>query len=418
MIVRKIVGDAPLTRDLIVLIVIGGLYSISVALSNTFVNVYLWKQSESFFEIGLYNFMIVLLQALTFIVAGRLTKAMDRVIVLRMGVVCLAVFYMAVLVSGDQAGEYIMLLGALLGVGSGFYWLAYNVLTFEITEPENRDFFNGFLGVLSSLGGMSGPLLAGFIITKATDNKGYMIIFACSMLLFAVSVVVSFFLKKRRAEGKYYFLKILKERKTNKNWRRITLAHFFQGLREGIFLFIVSIYLFVITGTELSLGTFGLVNSGLGLFTYYAASRFIKKTHRLKAILIGGIGLFLSVFLLVFHVSYASLLIYGATIAIFYPMLLVPYLSMTFDVIGRSWKAAEMRIEYIVVREVFLNVGRVMSISLFLVCIYYFQIEKILPLLIVVLGAGHSIIYFCVKGIRLENMDNIPIIPPLNTKGE
>ena len=72
---------------------------------------------------------------------------------------------MTVLITGTNANRFLILLGAILGIGYGFYWLAFNVLTFEITEPETRDFFNGFLGVLNSVGGMIGPLLAGVIIS-------------------------------------------------------------------------------------------------------------------------------------------------------------------------------------------------------------------------------------------------------------
>ena len=51
------------------------------------------------------------------------------------------------------------------------------MLTFEITEPETRDFFNGFLGILSSIGGMIGPIAAGFIITRLEKFTGYSIVF-------------------------------------------------------------------------------------------------------------------------------------------------------------------------------------------------------------------------------------------------
>ena len=44
-------------------------------------------------------------------------------------------------------------------------------------------------------------------------------------------------------------------------------------------------------------------------------------------------------------------------IAIAYPILLVPYISITYDVIGRAWNAAEMRVEYIVVREIYIHFG-------------------------------------------------------------
>src|SRR3954454_4270162 len=195
----KILGDVKLTKDLSLLLIIGGLYSLSIALSNTFVNIYLWKQTGKYSDIALYNLSIVVLQLLTFILAGRWAKKIDRVIVLRIGVIFLALFYVMVLISGTNASTYLLLLGGLLGVGFGFYWLAYNVLTFEITEPETRDFFNGFLGILSSTGGMIGPIGAGLIITRLEKFTGYSIVFGLSLSLFAIAVFLSFSLKPRPA---------------------------------------------------------------------------------------------------------------------------------------------------------------------------------------------------------------------------
>src|SRR4051794_19799196 len=195
----KILGNVDLTKDLALLLIIGGLYSLSVALSNTFVNIYLWKQTGQYSDIALFNLSIVVLQPLTFILAGRWAKKIDRVIVLRIGVISLALFYLAVLITGTNASTYLLLLGGLLGIGYGFYWLAYNVLTFEITEPETRDFFNGFLGILSSAGGMIGPIAAGIIITKFEKFTGYTFVFGLSLALFGLAVFMSFSLKPRPA---------------------------------------------------------------------------------------------------------------------------------------------------------------------------------------------------------------------------
>lgn len=306
---KFILGDVELTKDLTLLLVIGGLYSLSVALSNTFVNIYLWKQTGSYVDIALYNLSIVVLQPLTFILAGRWAKKIDRVIVLRIGVIFLSLFYLTVLIAGTRAAAYLLLLGSLLGIGYGFYWLAFNVLTFEITEPETRDFFNGFLGTLSSFGGMIGPLAAGLIITNFEKFTGYTIVFGLSLGLFALAVVLSFFLKRRPAEGKYYFKRIIEERKRNENWRLITNAHFFQGLREGVFLFVISVFVYISTGSEMALGTFGLLNSGISFIAYFLASRYIKKNFRKKAILIGGLLLYAAVLIIVWEVTYTKLLI-------------------------------------------------------------------------------------------------------------
>ena len=400
---KKLIGDVDLTKDLTLLLFIGGLYSLSAALSNTFVNIYLWKQSGEFSDLALYNLAIVVLQPLTFILAGRWAKKIDRVIVLRIGVIFLALFYLTVLFIGTNASKFLLLLGALLGVGYGFYWLAFNVLTFEITEPENRDFFNGFLGILTSVGGMIGPIAAGFIISRMEKFTGYSVIFGISLTLFSIAVFLSFFLKRRPADGRYLFGRILAERKNSLNWRMITNAHFFQGLREGTFIFVISVYVFISTGSELALGTYGLVNSSISFLGYFLVSRLLKKEYRKRAILIGGLLLYGAIFFIVFEVTYQKLLMYAATIAIAYPLLLVPYISLTYDVIGRGWKAAEMRIEYIVVREIFLNAGRIVSILGFLAAVSFFNEEKSIPILLLIIGAGHSVIYLFVRKIQFQS---------------
>lgn len=400
--VNKLLGDIELTKDLALLLIIGGLYSLSIALSNTFVNIYLWKQSGELADLAMYNLSIVVAQPLTFILAGRWAKKVDRVIVLRIGVIFLALFYVTVLLVGTRASDFLMLLGVLLGIGYGFYWLAYNVLTFEITEPETRDFFNGFLGILGSVGGMIGPVAAGFIISRLEKLTGYTVVFGLSLGLFTIAVLLSFFLKRRPAHGKYWFRRIIAERKHDNNWRMVTNAHFFQGLREGVFVFIVSVFVFIATDSEMALGTYGLINSGISFLAYYFVSRMLKKAYRKKAILVGGVLLFLAIFLIVFEVSYIRLLLYAALIAVAYPLLLVPYASMTYDVIGRGWKAAEMRIEYIVVRELFLNLGRVASILVFLASITIFNEEQAIPILLVILGSGHTLIYLFIRKIQLK----------------
>jgi YQGE family putative transporter len=290
---------------------------------------------------------------------------------------------------GSNASHFLVVLGAMLGIGYGFYWLAFNVLTFEITEPETRDFFNGFLGTLNSGGGMIGPILSGYIISQFVSNLGYTIVFGISLSLFTFAVIMSFSIERRPAHGKYLLTRVLEERKTNKNWRYVTNAHFCQGLRDGTFVFIISVFVFISTGSELALGTFGLINSGISFIGYSLVAKLIKNEYRKKAILLGGFLLYAAIYIIVFQVSYPRLLMYAGVIAFAYPILLVPYNSMTYDVIGKAWKAAEARIEYIVVRELYINGGRIVSILLFIGAITFFNQAVSVPVLLMFIGAGH-----------------------------
>jgi MFS transporter, YQGE family, putative transporter len=406
-ILKKLMGDIDVTKDLLYLLVIGGLYALGIALSNTFVNVYLWKQSGgNYLNIAIYNLAIVVLQPLTFILAGKWAKKIDRVIVLRLGVIFLSAFFLTVLLLGDSAGKLLVLLGGLLGVGFGFYWLAFNVLTFEITEPDTRDFFNGFLGLLTSFAGMIGPFFAGWVITEMDKLIGYKTIFGISLGLFSGAVIMSFLLNRRPADGTFSFRRIIKERKKNKNWNSILKAHFFQGLREGTFVFVIIVWVYVTTKSEFALGTFGLVQSAVSFTGYFIVTRIIKPQYRKRFIFIGGLILFLALGFILFNLTFTKLMIYGVIVAIAYPLILIPYGSLTYDVIGHSWKAGEMRIEYIVVRELFLNLGRIVSILLFITSITLFDEKQSIPYLLPIIGVGHFLIYFCVRNITFKPKEN------------
>ncbi|MCP3025669.1 MFS transporter [Halobacillus sp. A5] len=394
------------SRDLIFLLLIGGLYSLGIFLSSTFVNIYLWKQSNSYTDIALYNLSIYIMQPLTFIFAGKCAKKIDRVIVLRAGVIVLSAFFLAVLIIGERAAQFNILLGSLLGVGYGFYWLAYNVLTFEITEPDTRDFFNGFLGVLQSFGGMTGPLFAGFVISRLDQLTGYTVIFAISFSFFILAVFISFGLSRRKAKGNFSFRRIILERKYNTNWSRILQAHVAQGFREGTFLFAVTIWVYLLTRDEFILGVYNLVYSGFSFLLFFLVTRIVKPSRRKQAIFYAGLALYLSVLLLLMGESLSLLLFYGAVTGVFFPLLYVPYQSLSYDVIGKSWNAGEMRIEYIVVREIFLNAGRVLSIVVFLIAIAFIPPETGIPYILLIIGGGYFLIYFLIKDIQFKTKDS------------
>ncbi|MEC0304650.1 MFS transporter, partial [Terribacillus saccharophilus] len=311
----------------------------------------------------------------------------------------LSVFFLLVLFTGEKAASYNLLLGAVLGIGYGMYWLAYSVLTFEVTEPETRDFFNGVSGLLQSLTGMIGPFVAGYIITRMNNSHGYTLIFAVSFFLFLLAVICTAGIKRRGAEGKFGLRQVWKEVKRDAAWRNTVLAHVFQGVREGIFTFIISVWVFIVTNSELSLGTFNLVYSAFSFIFYYIATRYIKSQQRKTAIFLSGIALSLSVVLLLVELNFSTLLIYAAIIGVFYPILYVPYLSLTYDVIGKAKDAAKLRVEYIVLSDVATNIGRIISVVLLLIGVGIWA-DASIPYLMFILGTGPFFIYFFTRHIK------------------
>src|SRR5690625_5509381 len=90
LLLNKFIKEEYRDKNLFFLLLIGWLYFIGLFLSNTFVNIYLWRQTEDYITIATYHLSIYIAKSLTFIAAGKITKKIDRVIVLRLGVIFLS----------------------------------------------------------------------------------------------------------------------------------------------------------------------------------------------------------------------------------------------------------------------------------------------------------------------------------------
>lgn len=361
---------AHLNRQAWLLLLVNGLFAAANALSGTFVNVYIWKVKNDFALIGWFAFSHQVTMAITFWLSGKWVKEGNKMNALRLGVAISAVFYLLVLWLERSAVDWIVMLGIVQGLASGFFWLAFNVVYFEITDPDNRDRFNGWAGLLGSGAGMIAPWISGFVISQLPGNAGYKWIFGVSLAIFVLGVIFSFFLKKRKMEGSYEWMLAFRTlSRSGGPWRKVFAAQIAQGTREGVFGFIIGLLIYIATQNEMNIGNFSLITSALALVSFMVVGRFIKPRYR-KWMMLLGVGMMIVVIVPFFWtVSYTTLLIFGIGTALFIPLYTIPMTSTVFDIIGQNEESARQRVEYIVMREMGLNVGRMMGTLLFIVVI-------------------------------------------------
>src|SRR5690554_6135232 len=139
----KLRSEDKLDHQTSLLLIVHGLFAIANALSGTFVNVYLWKVSNDFALIGWFALSNQVANVITFWLAGKWVKEHNKMNSLRLGVALSAGFYLLVLFLQKEAVDYVLVLGSVQGMAAGFFWLAFNVVYFEVTGPGNRDKFNG-----------------------------------------------------------------------------------------------------------------------------------------------------------------------------------------------------------------------------------------------------------------------------------
>lgn len=359
-----------LEKQAILLLIVQALYGISTALSGTFVPVYLWKSSGSYLIIGWFTFAQYLLGGFTFWLAGKWVKEHNKMYSLRAGIALSGIFYCVVLFLGDSAKNWAIPLGILSGIAMGLFWLAFNVVYFEVTEPDTRDRYNGWAGLLGSAAGILAPWISGLIITFMQGEKGYRVIFMISLVIFAIGVVLSFWLKKRHGEGTYEWTLGFKQLTEKGNpWRRLVPALAAQGVREGVFGFLVGLTVYVATRAESKLGLYSLITSLVALISFGIAGKLMSKLRLTWSMLTGVVMITLVILPLFWQVSYMTLLLFGIGASLFIPLYMIPMTTKVFDVIGRSEESAVHREEFIVLREMGLTLGRLLGLIAFLIVI-------------------------------------------------
>ncbi|MFC3791370.1 MFS transporter [Paenibacillus sp. GCM10012307] len=387
-----------LDKQAALLLAVHALFAVANALSGTFVPVYLWKASQSFMVIGWFTLCQHFISGLTFWLAGRWVKEHNKMNCLRVGVMLSGIFYLTVLMLGQAAKAYVIPLGILNGMASGFFWLAYNVVYFEITEPDNRDRFNGWAGLLVSGSGIVAPWISGVLITAFAGNRGYQIIFTISLFVFCLAAVISFFLRKRESSGTYdWSLPWRKLKDSSLPWRNVFFALMAQGLREGIFMFLVGLMVFIATSNERKLGDFTLWTSLVGLVAFWLIGRWIGRTWRKQAMLVGVIMLVVVIFPLLWKMNYITLLWFGIGTALFIPLYSIPMTSSVFDMIGQSEDNASQREEYVILRELGLVLGRMLSLMIYLLVMSWASSPQAMVWLLLGVGAAPLIGWWFMK---------------------
>ncbi|GGG90862.1 MFS transporter [Paenibacillus radicis (ex Gao et al. 2016)] len=366
---HRMASKGALGSQAALLLAVQWLFGVASALSGTFVPVYLWKASQSYMLIGWFALGQYALGGITFYIAGKWVKEHNKMNSLRLGIVLSGVFYFTVLMLGKQAQYYGIPLGMLSGMALGFYWLAYNVVYFEITEPDNRDRFNGLAGLLGSTAGMIAPWISGLLITTLRGDRGYQLIFTLSLVVFGIAFILSFWLAKRKhVAGPYewtYGFRQLAER--GNPWRKMFAAIVAQGVREGVFMFLVGLIVYIATKDESKLGNYTLITSLVALISFWFVGKKLNPRNRNRAMLAGTIMLGLVILPLFWKVSYSTLLMFGIGTALFLPLYIIPITSRVFDLIGQSEASVKMREELIVLREAGLIAGRLIGLSGYLI---------------------------------------------------
>ncbi|TCT15444.1 YQGE family putative transporter [Natranaerovirga pectinivora] len=374
-----------MSKKVIILLVISGLFTLAMGLSNVFVNIFLWKKTNDFVLVAIYNLMHYIFAPVSFILAGWLSKRKNGTWPLRIGISLFILFFILILLFKHDVPNYASLFGILFGLAAGFYWLAFHTLSFDFTSPSNRDTFNGLNGAIAGISSAIAPFSAAFIIDRSEEFIGYSIIFGISLTLFCLLIIISFFFTTEHYGDTLDFKKILSN--DNKDWTHIRKSITLWGLRDVVILFLISILIFKTTNSILSLGKLSLFAHILSSLAFVAEQKLIKPKRRWFSFHTGALFLLFSVLGLVFDINMTFIIVFIVIDAISMPFFTVPVVSATFNIIDQS-KERSYRTEYIIRREINLCLGRVLSATTLILLLTFISNDRVLNYFLLFIGSA------------------------------
>jgi len=184
-------------------------FTLGASMSGVFLNLYLWRLTESLTINGGYNMIVFGLTPFAFAWAGFWVKKKDRMFVFRLGVIFNALFYLCVVIAQENVADFFYVFAVLNALANSFYWTGYLVLMYDVSNAQNRLRYMASNMIVFSFASLIGPALAGFIISRFESLIGYVIIFAIAFCMFVFTAIVSFRLKPIISHRKTYYLRFM-----------------------------------------------------------------------------------------------------------------------------------------------------------------------------------------------------------------
>ncbi|MCF2945041.1 MFS transporter [Paenibacillus tarimensis] len=359
--------ERQLSKEAGLTITIHALFQFGASMAGLFLNLYLWRLTEDLVVNGVYNIIVYFLTPIGFAVGGWIGKRKDRMVTYRLGILSMGLFFLLVVLAQEQVVSFYLLFAVLNGFASGLYWMGFLVLMYDVSHDRNRIRFLALNMVFFNAAGLAGPALAGYIIGSNEGLRGYMITFMLAFVMFLIAAVVSLRIGTITTRHKVYYLNLmgLLMRK-NRVWLQSLIGFFVFGLFQGIMLFLPNILLYRTVGREDLVGYLGVFFSGLVIASGYVISRKAKESGARRYILASSTGVVLGASFLVIDVSFWTVVLFMILFSISNPLAINTLNTYYYRLMGTLPLKGQLRNEVVVVREFYLNFGRMISIALLL----------------------------------------------------
>ncbi|MGM0828955.1 MAG: MFS transporter [Bacillota bacterium] len=360
-------------------LIMNALFSFGTGLSVVFQNVFLWKMDKTYSLLAYYSLFWSVAIIISFGLCAWIARKTSPMITMRLGFVFYLFTFLIMLFFHDTLSDHIILLGISNGLAMSLYYVGMHMAVLDLTTNDKRDQFLYIQGILFTIGGIIAPLISGLLISQFQGMIGYYVVFIVTCVFLCFSFIVSLRVKGNPVTTKSYFWDVI--RNPSPEWKKMYSVMFADGMVSGVFTtFLITLMTYKVAGGELNLGLYNTGAQIMSLFAFYALAKFSTSNDRIAIFAIGSVMLVVSSVVISIFPVFISLIIFGVFSPIAMNMINTSMNAMIYQAIEKDVHYRQKRLDYIIIREIPLGVGRIIGVFLFLMMKNYFNLEELLPI--------------------------------------
>lgn len=350
---------------------------------SLFFNIYILKIVNNDMNFILkYTIYSVFLSVILEYILLKIINSKNAGIIYRSSFVLSAISIFLLIIFKENIVKYIYLFKTLDTMKSLFYAVPYELIIIGSNTNKSMSSYLANLNILENITAILTPMFSGFIIEKFSYNVLFITLGLETLLIIAISMKIKDFTVQDSKMKIKEFWKIAKEKTHLKD---IYKCMFFRRISsQGAMTELLPIVLFLRLGTEMSFGSYNTLFAVISIISLQILKIINSKKVNKKFYPYMAIIIFVSSLLVVFNSSFVTLLIYYILMNSFGTIIESELCSAIYSSIKVD-NLEQYRKEHMMVFNIYMFVGQVISYSLVYVLYNYFYNVNILSISISIL---------------------------------
>lgn len=332
-----------------------------------------------------YIIAISTLTISTYFIA-KFTKNRSRLSVFRFGVTISFLYILLLIVLRERIPDFIWLLAMFYGLSSAAYWQPCNLLTANKVANHQRTAFTAWQSITDSTISIIIPFFLGSIISATNFEFTAYIILAASL----TQIFLSFKLTPDQSvqHSPFDLPAAITHFKSTPKTRRVLLTEFLNGISfrtDGAINTIITLLIIATFQSNFDLGSITSIATIFSVILIFLYNK-SRRHNDNKFLFIASIAAPAAALLFLFHQSSLTLIIYDIFYTVIAALLLVISDARMFSFSRSPSIPTSQQIEFFVIRELFLNLGRIASFLLLAIA-HFSHLPLALPITLLLLSS-------------------------------